>query len=180
MISVLDKAALPCARRSCDEVWCLGANLKSPSFPAGQRSVGTLKEPKVGIDACAQRFCAEALGGGPNRRPDCSGRSPTDLVQSLRDPVSDLPVGPQAVETCSQERIFVHLHGFALPQSMQSFPCWLHIFLLQALMTSACVWQGQPETSILVNRNWRRLGQVHFNTTVGNRCALRPLRALRR
>ena len=29
-------------------------------------------------------------------------------------------------------------------------------------------------------QNWRRLGQVHFNTTVGNRCALRPLRALRR
>jgi hypothetical protein len=46
----------------------------------------------------------------------------------------------------------VHLHGFALPQSMQSFPCWLHIFLLQALMTSTCVWQGQPETSIFVNR----------------------------
>ena len=153
MISVLDKAALPCARRSCDEAWCLGANLKSPSFLAGQRSVGTLKEPKVGIDACAQRFCAEALGGGPNRRPDCSGCSPTDLVQSLRDPVSDLPVGFfEAVETCSHERIFVHLHGFALPQSMQSFPCWLHIFLLQALMTSTCVWQGQPETSIFVNR----------------------------
>ena len=71
-----------------------------------------LKEPKVGIDACAQRFCAQAFefcdsGNGtcPQVRMSkadvvidirsvvCVCRL-TDPIQSLGDPVWDLQVGP--------------------------------------------------------------------------------------
>ena len=46
------------------------------SFLAGQRSAGMLKEPKVGIDACAQRFCAQAFDVCESGNGTCPQVSP--------------------------------------------------------------------------------------------------------
>ena len=88
-VGVLDEAALPCARRSCDEAWCAGANLMSSSFLAGQRSAGMLKEPKVGIDACAQRFCAQAFDVCDSGNGTCPQvrMSKADVVIDIRSVV---------------------------------------------------------------------------------------------
>ena len=179
-VSLLDEAALPCARCyshvhqfSCWPTQCCYAlgtqswNLRPAISAASCDSCnGTcpqvrVPKPDVVVDVLSVvRVCRL-----------------TDSVQILGDPVSDLQVGSQAVEARSLEKIFVHLLPCcASSQRFQSFPCWLHIFFLQTLMTSACVWQVQPKTSILANRNWRRLSQVHFNATAGTRCAVRALR----
>ena len=111
-VGVLDEAALPCARRSCDEAWCAGANLMSSMqfscwstqcwYAQGTQSWNRcMRSALLRSGLRRLRVWQRHMPTGESKadvvidiRSVVCGCRLTDPIQSLGDPVCDLQVGP--------------------------------------------------------------------------------------